>query len=208
MTDDVRPRHAAPDPPAPARPRGDPRMVVVLLGVALLVWVIDQTAKLLVVARLEGHPPVKVIGDWLTLDAIRNPGAAFSLGTGSTFVFTAIAIAVVVVILRTARRLRSAWWAVALGGLLGGAVGNLTDRMFRAPGFPSGHVVDFISVQHFAVFNCADMAIVGSAILMVALSMFGVELDGRTRAASANSPAAGAVAAPDSAPGRTPGGAP
>lgn len=190
MTDDLEPSHAAegstaPESPAPpdqaatTRRPSNPRLILVLLAVALLVWIIDQTAKWLVVAHLEGHRAIRVIGDWLTLDALRNPGAAFSLGTGSTFVFTAIAIAVVVVILRTARRLHSAWWAVALGGLLGGAVGNLTDRLFRAPGFPNGHVVDFISVQHFAVFNCADMAIVGSAILMVVLSVFGVELEGR-----------------------------
>ena len=189
MTDDVQPRHAALTP-APPR-RGDPRLVVVLLSVAVLVWIIDQVTKWLVVAHLEGHPPVELIGDWLALSPLRNSGAAFSLGTGSTFIFTAIAIAVVVVILRYSRRLRSAWWAVALGGLLGGAVGNLTDRMFRSPGFPSGHVVDFVSVQHFAVFNCADMAIVGSAILMVALSVFGVELEGRKEPANPIEPEPG-----------------
>jgi signal peptidase II len=163
--------------------------VAVLVGVAVGVWLIDQVSKWLVVAHLEGHPPIVLIQGWLSLAALRNPGAAFSLGTGTTFVFTAIAIAVVVVIVRTSRRLGSLWWAVALGGLLGGAVGNLTDRVFRSPGFPSGHVVDFVSVEHFAVFNCADMAIVGSAILMVALTVFGVELSGeRTRPGSSRRP--------------------
>jgi signal peptidase II len=161
--------------------RGDPRLLVLTLGVALLVWVIDQTTKWLATVHLEGKPPVRVIGDWLMLDFLRNPGAAFSVGTSSTFVFTLIAIVVAVVILRVARRLRSAWWAVALGGLLGGAMGNLTDRLFREPGFPGGHVVDFIYLKFFAVFNCADIAITGSAILMVGLALFGLELSGKHR---------------------------
>jgi signal peptidase II len=85
----------------------------------------------------------------------------------------------VIVVVRTSRKLGSLWWAVAFGGLLGGAVGNLLDRIFREPGFLRGHVVDFIALPHFAVFNLADSAIVCSAVLMVALALFGVELDGR-----------------------------
>ncbi len=149
-----------------------------VVAVALGVWVLDQAAKWWAVVRLENQDPISVVGSWLTLSFLRNPGAAFSLGSGSTVLFTAVAAVVVVVILRSARRLRSAWWAVALGGLLGGAIGNLTDRLLRDPGFPSGHVVDFISVKYFAVFNVADMAIVGSAILMVLLSLLGVEFSG------------------------------
>ena len=162
--------------PAPSGRRAG--LIVVLVAVAIGVLILDQVSKLVAVARLEGRPPVDLIGDWLTLTFLRNPGAAFSLGTGSTVVFTVVAAIVVVVILRTARKLRSVWWAVALGALLGGAVGNLTDRLVRDPGFPAGHVVDFISVKYFAVFNVADMAIVGSAILMVVLSLLGVELGG------------------------------
>ena len=153
-----------------------------VLAVALAVWIIDQVTKWLAVARLEGKAPIQLVGDWLTLDFLRNPGAAFSLGSGSTVLFTIVAVAVVVVILRVARRLRSVWWAIAFGALLGGALGNLTDRLTRAPGFPSGHVVDFISVKYFAVFNCADMAIVGSAVLMVVLSLLGVEFGGERHA--------------------------
>jgi signal peptidase II len=111
--------------------------------------------------------------------------------------FTVVAVVVVVVILRTARRLHSIWWAVALGALLGGALGNLTDRLLRTPGFPSGHVVDFIAVKYFAVFNCADMAIVGSAILMVVLSLLGVDF-ARRRGEAVGDPPGGS---PDS-PGR------
>jgi signal peptidase II len=167
-----------PTPPRPVAPGGRAALIVVLVAVAIGVLILDQVTKLVAVARLEGQPPMELIGDWLTLTFLRNPGAAFSLGTSSTVVFTIVAAIVVVVILRTARKLRSVWWAVALGALLGGAVGNLTDRLVREPGFPAGHVVDFISVKYFAVFNVADMAIVGSAILMVVLSVLGVELGG------------------------------
>ena len=148
------------------------------LGVAAVVLVIDQLTKAWAVSRLENQPPVQVIGDFLRLDLVRNPGAAFSLGTGYTFLFTGIAIAVIVVIIRTSRRLDSVWWAIALGGILGGALGNLSDRLFRAPGGFQGYVVDFIELPHYPVFNCADMAIVGSAILMVILTLRGIDLNG------------------------------
>ena len=154
-------------------------LVAVTFSVATVVVVLDQVTKYLAVKYLEGQPPVEILGSWLRLDFLRNPGAAFSMGTGYTFVFTAIAAAVVVFIVRKSRDLGSLAWAIALGGLLGGALGNLLDRVFRPPAFFQGHVVDFISVQHFAVFNLADSAIVCSAVLMVALALFGVELDGR-----------------------------
>jgi signal peptidase II len=95
-----------------------------------------------------------------------------------------IAIAVVVVIIRIARRLRSTAWAIALGLVLGGAVGNLLDRIFRSPGFLRGHVVDFISLfgpdgQHFAVFNVADSGITCGAVVLVLTALLGIEMDGR-----------------------------
>ncbi|MEU2628723.1 signal peptidase II [Kitasatospora sp. NPDC007106] len=156
------------------------RRVGVLLAVALLAFLIDLGSKLLVVARLEGHRPIQVIGDVMTFQVIRNPGAAFGMGQAMTVVFTAIAAAVIVVIWRIARRLHSLPWAIALGLLLGGALGNLTDRLFRSPGVFRGHVVDFISVQHFAVFNLADSAIVCGGILVVLLSFRGSNPDGTT----------------------------
>jgi len=116
----------------------------------------------------------KSIGPLLWLTFARNPGAAFSIGTGMTWIFGLLAVAIIVVIWRTSRRLASVWWAVALGLLLGGAVGNLIDRLFRTPGRFQGHVVDFITVPHFAVFNLADAAITCAAILMVVLVIFGV----------------------------------
>lgn len=182
MTPDQARTSPAPSHPGSRSSRRGPALLWLVLAVALGVWVIDQVTKWLAVTRLEGKTPVQLIGDWVTFTFLRNPGAAFSLGSGSTVLFTVVAVAVVVVILRVARRLRSVWWAIALGALLGGALGNLTDRLTRAPGFPSGHVVDFISVKYFAVFNCADMAIVGSAILMVVLSLLGVEFGGERRA--------------------------
>jgi signal peptidase II len=164
---------------SPTAVTGNRHLVRVTFGVALAVVVLDQLSKYLVVTHLKDQPPVKILGSWLQFEYLRNSGAAFSFGTSFTFVFTAIAVAVVVVIVRTSRKLGSLGWAIALGGLLGGAVGNLIDRLFRDPGILRGHVVDFISVPHFAIFNLADSAIVCSAVLMVILALRGIEIDGR-----------------------------
>jgi signal peptidase II len=146
--------------------------------VAVAVIALDQLSKLVIVANLSDRAPIRLLGGLLTITYTRNPGAAFSLGTGFTLIFTAVAVAVVVVIIRSARRLYSVGWAVALGGLLGGAVGNLTDRLLRAPGPGRGHVVDWIQLPHFAVFNLADSAITCSAVGMVLLTLLGREMDG------------------------------
>jgi signal peptidase II len=135
--------------------------------------------KALVVARIEDQEPVLLLGGQLIIQVTRNPGAAFSLGTGATPVFTAIAVVVVVAILWAARRLRSAGWAVALGLLLGGASGNLVDRVLRSPGPGRGAVVDFLDFQVWPSFNVADSAIVVGGVLAVLLSVRGVEIDGR-----------------------------
>ena len=145
-----------------------------LAGVAAFVLAADIITKALVVAHLREGEPVHLIGDVLELNLLRNPGAAFSVGTGDTIVFTAIAVAVVIYIARTARNLRSAGWAITLGLLLGGALGNLVDRIFRAPGFLRGNVVDWIEVtRYWPVFNLADSAIVCGGILTGLLAMFG-----------------------------------
>lgn len=154
------------------------RRLVLLLVAAGLAYALDLGSKVLVVSQLENQRSIDVIGRVLTLQVMRNPGAAFSTGQAFTVVFTAIAAAVVVVIVRVSRKLHSLPWALALGLLLGGALGNLTDRVLRAPGVFRGHVVDFISVEHFAVFNLADSAIVCGGVLIVVLSFLGISLDG------------------------------
>jgi signal peptidase II len=164
-----------------------PRALLVLL--ALLTVLLDAGSKALVVARLEGHPPVRLLGGLLSWQVSRNSGAAFSFAQGATVLFTLIAAAVVVVIVRTLPRLRSRAWAVTLGLLLGGATGNLLDRLLRAPGVGRGWVVDFIHLPHFATFNVADSAITVGALLAVLLSLRGIEVDGSHRV-------------PDAAPGR------
>ncbi|MEU0446468.1 signal peptidase II [Streptomyces tendae] len=162
---------------APERTRGK-RRVAVLFAVALFAYLLDLGSKMLVVAKLEHHEPIEIIGDWLRFVAIRNAGAAFGFGEAFTIIFTVIAAAVIVVIARLARKLHSLPWAIALGLLLGGALGNLTDRIFRAPGVFEGAVVDFIAPKHFAVFNLADSAIVCGGILIVILSFRGLDPDG------------------------------
>lgn len=160
------------------------KSLIVLGLVAVTVIALDQWTKHWAVTtmrpRLEagGDGPINLVGSWLRLIYTENTGAAFSLGTGVTWIFSLIAIAVVFVILRTSTRLGSIWWGVALGGLLGGAIGNLIDRMTRAPGPGRGYVVDFIQLPYWPVFNIADMCVVGSAILMVALTLFGVDYKG------------------------------
>ncbi len=155
------------------------RRVATLVIVAALVLALDIASKVTVVATLSNRTPIRLLGGFLTLRVSRNPGAAFSLGTSMTLVFSAIAISVIVVILRTSRRIRSLPWAITLGLLLGGATGNLADRIFRYPGVFRGYVVDWIQVPHWPVFNLADSAIVCGGILAVLLSARGVRLDGR-----------------------------
>jgi signal peptidase II len=143
------------------------------------VLALDVVTKWLAVRELTLHDPVELLGGVLTLRLVRNPGAAFGFAQGLTVVFTLVAAAVVVTILRLSRRLVSLPWAVALGLVLGGAVGNLLDRLFRSPGPGRGHVVDFLELPHWPVFNVADSAIVCAAVLMVLLTARGSTYDGR-----------------------------
>ena len=145
---------------------------------------LDQVTKAIAVAKLEGQPPIEILGQWLQLTFVRNPGAAFSLAGNYTIIISVVAIIVAVAIVRTARTLTSPWWAVVLGGILGGAVGNLIDRILREPAPFRGHVVDFLELPSWPVFNVADMALVGSAILAVILSIKGVEMGEHDQATS------------------------
>jgi signal peptidase II len=153
---------------------------VTLAFAAVCVWALDQAMKALVVAHLPYGQSVDVIGSILQLHYVRNPGAAFSFGVNMTWVFSIVAAAVVVAIVVTARRIKSAWWAVMFGMLLGGALGNLTDRVFRAPGFGEGHVVDFIYTPWMmpAIYNVADSFICISMAIFILLTLIGVNLDG------------------------------
>ncbi len=171
------PESRPPDGPGSVR-RERRHLLVLLAGLAVAVVVVDVLTKQLALARLSPGTEVPVIDGLLSLRMVLNPGAAFSFATGMTWVFTIIAVAVVVVIVRVARRLGSRAWAVALGLLLGGAVGNLLDRLFRPPGVARGHVVDFIDYGGIFVGNVADIAIVAAAGLVVILAIRGVGVDG------------------------------
>ncbi|QWS35123.1 signal peptidase II [Curtobacterium sp. L6-1] len=170
---------------------------------AVVVVALDQGTKALVVANLPEGVVVPVVGNALQFLSVRNPGAAFSFAVNMTWVFSIISAAVVVAIVVYARRIRSMWWALVLGMLLGGALGNLTDRLFREPGFGRGHVVDFISTPWMmpAIYNVADTFICVSMVVFVLLVILGVNLDG-TRSVS-ESRAARDAAAADATDGTT-----
>lgn len=165
------------------RPTASARAVLLLVVVASAVLLLDVVSKVVGVAELTDRAPVPVLGGLIYLQLVRNPGAAFSLATDYTWVLSLIAVGVVVVIGWVARRLRSVGWAVALGMILGGALGNLVDRLFRAPGPMRGHVVDLFSPfgpdgRYFPVFNVADSFIVTGGALLVLFALLGCELDG------------------------------
>lgn len=171
-------------------------MPLLLVAIAASVFAVDQVVKNWVVATLPEGETVPVWGEFLQWHFVRNSGAAFSLASGSTWVFTIIAVAVVGVILWQVRRLRSATWAVFLGLLLGGVLGNLFDRLTREPGFPQGHVIDFILTPWMwlgfspAIYNIADIAIVTGMVLFVIATLFSVPIDGSPRGGSDPEPEA------------------
>ena len=157
------------------------RALLVLALVAVGGYALDQISKALVVSTMTEGQTARVLGDVLQLHFIRNPGAAFSFATGLTWVFSLIAAGVVVFVVWFARRIRSISWAIVFGLLLGGVLGNLTDRLLREPSFGLGHVVDFISTPWLvpAIYNVADSCIVVSMALFILLTLRGIGLDGR-----------------------------
>lgn len=165
--------------PAPTPATRRRRLVGVLALLAALVLLADQLTKALAVRYLDENAPVPVVGEILQLRLVFNPGAAFSIGTGMTWLLTIVAVVVVVVVAHVARGLGSRGWAVALGLLVGGALGNLVDRLTRPPGFARGHVVDFLELPRWPVFNLADSAISVAAVLIVVLALRGIGVDGR-----------------------------
>jgi len=173
---------AAGGTPLTAQDVNPPTRVRLLLGVAVFVIVADIVSKAIAVAHIREYSQIHLIGNLLMLTLTRNGGAAFNLGgTSMTIVFTAIAAGVVIYILRAARNLGSVGWAITLGLLLGGATGNLIDRVFRAPAPFRGDVIDWIELPHWPVFNVADSSIVCAGVLVVLLALRGTRLDG-TRA--------------------------
>lgn len=178
-----------------ARPVGR-RLIGLLASLAVVIYGLDLFTKTLVLRTIEGREPQVVIPGLLQFRVIFNSGAAFSIGTGMTFVFTLVAAGVVIAIIRTARKLRSLPWAITLGLMLGGALGNLTDRLLRYPagfGRPAsgqlqGHVVDFIETfpGHFPVWNIADSAIVCGGIVAVFLAWRGYQIDGTREVTTKN----------------------
>ncbi|MFC7532724.1 signal peptidase II [Actinoplanes sp. GCM10030250] len=173
------------DEPAPVEhaPRFAPRAVVVLAATAVIAVAVDQWTKHLSTENLEPGEPVRILGGLIHLSLLRNSGAAFSFGSSYTWVFPLITLVVVGWIGWMATRLRSLPWGLALGLVLGGALGNLIDRLFRAPGFLHGHVVDMISVfgpygEYFAVFNVADSCLSVGVVLAVLLELTGRQRDG------------------------------
>lgn len=173
-----------PAPSTPASPDevGRRRLRTRLAAIALTVLVLDQGTKMWALEALTPGQPVDLVGSALRLNLIRNPGAAFSLGDGSTWLLTVLSVAILVGVLVAARRVGNLAWAVALGMLLGGAVGNLLDRLLREPGPGRGHVVDFIDYFGWFVGNVADIAIVLAAGVVMVLSYRGVPVSGRTEA--------------------------
>jgi len=152
---------------------------------AVVVLAADQFTKYLALENLPYQETVPVVGEFLQLYLTRNPGAAFSLGEGVTWVFSLVmAVAAVVIVILSVTRVRSRAWAVILGLLLGGILGNLTDRLLREPGFLVGHVIDFIHTPWMwlgfpsAIYNIADMFIVTMMISVAVLVLLGVRFDG------------------------------
>jgi signal peptidase II len=166
-------------------PTPRPHRVGLLALIALTALTLDVLSKVLIVANVREGEPHRLIGSAVYLLLTRNSGAAFSIGAGggATIVLTLIAVAVVAIIIRSARRLRSVGWAIALGLILGGALGNLVDRIFRAPGIGRGHVVDWISVfaddgHVWPIFNLADSSIVCGGVLAAIIALRGIDFDG------------------------------
>ncbi|WP_395638947.1 signal peptidase II [Pseudolysinimonas sp.] len=184
----------ATDPDAPEaspRRRLSPRALGLLAAVALVAYGVDQITKYLVTSTLEINDVVPLLGEVLQLHYVTNPGAAFSLATGFTWILSIVAVGVIVFIVWFAPRIRSLGWATMFGLVLGGAFGNVTDRLTRPPGFGVGHVVDFIQVWGFpAIFNFADVAVVSAMGLFLILSLRNVGLDGTRHTEAPKSDAA------------------
>ena len=181
----LNPSDATTTPTGPEdRSHARPGALALFAAIALLGYTADLVTKILAVQHLTDRAPVQVVGDVLTLYLARNPGAAFSTGTSYTLVLTCVAVAAAVAVLWTVRRLRSTGWAIGLGFLMAGILGNLTDRVFRSPGFLRGHVVDFLQLPNWPIFNVADVCINIAAGVLILQAVRGMSVNGtRSRGA-------------------------
>jgi signal peptidase II len=164
-------------------PTGPRPRLGLIAGIAGAAWLIDLVTKIIAVREL-GSDPVEVIGSVVRLHLTRNAGAAFSTGTSMTTVIAIFGCLAFVVVVLLARRVRTGAWAWALGLLLAGIAGNLTDRFFRDPGPLRGHVIDFVELPHWPIFNVADICINIAAALIVIQSLRGIPLSGRPKEAA------------------------
>lgn len=165
----------------PRKPLPRSAAIATIATLAVVALAADQVSKFLVLQNLTPDEPVQILGDFLVFVLVFNPGAAFSLGESVTWVFTiALAAVAIAIVWLMFARVRSRAWAIVLGLLLGGVLGNLTDRLLRDPGFPVGHVVDFISTPWMmpAIYNVADMFIVCDMIAVALLVLLGLHMDG------------------------------
>ena len=142
-----------------------------LFATAWTIWLFDFATKTWALTSLSSSEPRKIIGSFLQLTLVHNPGAAFSFATGFTLVFSLLALAVVVAVVYFAPKITSGGWQLCIGLLLGGVLGNLTDRIFREPSFLNGHVIDWIQIPSWPVFNLADSAICIAAFIAFGLSL-------------------------------------
>jgi signal peptidase II len=181
LSEDTQPGTAeGPGPTTPEKKKPVRRIGLMIAALLIAAFAIglDQWTKNLAESNLDPSDPVRLLGGLVYLDLTWNSGAAFSLGTDYTWIFTTVASAVVVFLIMLSSRIVYPVWSIAIGLVLGGAAGNLLDRYFREPGFPNGHVVDFISVfkpdaQAFPIFNIADSALCCGVVLIVLLELTG-----------------------------------
>lgn len=154
----------------------------------VVIATVDQLTKFWAESALAGREPIRIVGEAIQFRLLYNSGAAFSIATGMTWLLTLIVVVVIVVVIRASARIGSRGWTVGFGLLLGGAFGNLIDRLFRAPGFADGHVVDFIDYGGLFVGNVADIAITAAAILIALLALRGIRVDGTRQPPAIQSP--------------------
>ncbi|MBW3084393.1 Lipoprotein signal peptidase [Austwickia sp. TVS 96-490-7B] len=153
--------------------------MVVVLAVGAVVYAADQASKVWALTHLQPGVRTPWWGEFLQWHLIFNPGAAFSIGTDVTWLFTMIQGGVTVGVIAFSSRLRSWWWVIGAGLVLGGAAGNVTDRLIRPPGIGVGHVVDFLELPHWPIFNVADAAIVTAAVIIAVATLWGIGPTGR-----------------------------